>query len=173
MGDIILGVFILLTLGVSMMVIKVVSKFKSLLFWRTSFLFWFLMWAVFGVVAGVMNYESNNADGLSPVFFFIQSAACIMILFNRKKGLYLLVITLIFQIPVLETFGFRYHSQTMMSISFYFDWVHNFDVEPGSYLVLKMNPPSTGALSVSDGLNLFPMLIIFIISKLFKSHSHE
>ncbi len=168
MGDLILSLFILLTLVLSMMVIKVVSKFKSLLFWRTSFLFWFFMWSAFGVVAGVMNYEDNNIDWFSPVFFFLQSAACIMILFNFKKGIYLFIFTLIFQIPTLETFGFRYHSQTVMSIDIYFDWVHNFDIEPGSYFILIMEPPPKGALSVADGLNLFPMLIIFIISRFFK-----
>jgi hypothetical protein len=172
MGDIILSVFILLTLGLSPMVIKVFSGFRPLSFWRTSFLFWFFMWSAFGVVAGVMNYEDNNIDWFSPVFFFLQSVACIMILFNLKKGIYLFIFTLIFQIPILESFGFRYHSQTVMSINIYFDWVHNFDIEPGSYFILIMEPPSKGALSVADGLNLFPMLIIFFISKLFKYNNH-
>ncbi len=172
MWDIILGFFIALSFTPFLLLTKLYSKYRAISVKYTTLVLWFCMWSIFGFIVGIKSNENLLSNWINPAFFFIQSLACILILLNFKFGKTLLVLSLIFQIPVLKTTEWQYHNQTMMSITIYFDWLNNFNIEPGSYLKLYKRTTKGNTLLDANGFNVFPLIFIYYYLKFYKSKSN-
>ena len=77
-------------------------------------------------------------------------------------GLPLLILTLALQIPIMHTPGFSYHSQTVVSVNIDYYLGKFWDIEPGSYVHFIYFKEKTTTDKFSFGLNLIPLLAIYI-----------
>jgi len=168
MGDIIAGLFLIILTFVLFGLYRIFTR-KSLN--KKSLTGFLSLLLVIGSIIGQLITYFNKQSQIEnyPIsfkliflFFLTQTFASIIYFKFPKFGRLLLTITLLLQIPIIHSLHCSYHNQTLFSFN-----VNNlprktFDLEPGSYVHYIYIAPEKLNNTFSLGVNLVPILIIFI-----------
>ncbi len=117
-----------------------------------------------------LRYDHPDTFFLSITFFIMQTIASIWYFKAERVGRYLLIFTLLLQVPIMRSPNLSYSNQTLFSFELYKYPGKWWDIEPGSYVyfiyfdIEEFELENTNRKS-GFGLNLIPLLTIAVLLK--------
>ncbi len=134
---------------------------------------WFVVASMWGVIALFLNdaRAESNITFMKLVYFIIQCFSCLIYFIKPRSGILLFMLTLLVQIPILDTKNLTYRNQTLVSINFRNYPSKIIDIEPGSYIVYLEHKNKDSWKQTSSGINLIPCLIIVLLFRNSKTNS--
>lgn len=180
MGDIIFTLFLLLLILFVFVLYHFFTRKKIEQRSLTQFISILLViGGIIGIALSGFNERLRNDHpyvySITLVFFITQTLAALMYLTNVKLGLPLLILTLVFQAPIIHSSNFSFSNQTLFSVRIQ-TYPGNWDIEPGSYLHFvywKSDFIDVHSFDEKYGLNLVPLLLITILWRKEKQRKKE
>lgn len=165
MGDIILGIFLLILIFGGLLLFRLLKKKKQKKVRLIEYLnLTVTVGGLIGILTTACDKEFYNhyptAFWLTILFFSIQITASILYEKFPRIGLIALVFTFMLQTPIVSSLHGSYRNQTLISINVGDNELKAIDFEPGSYVFYISLKPDTFNESVRFGINLIPILII-------------
>lgn len=125
------------------------------------------MLTIFGSLLGILitalDSETQTyhpvAGRLSLAFFIVQAIGCVLYFRYKAAGVALLVLTFLFQLPILHGIHYDYLNQTLFSVRIDLGAIKVFDVEPGSYIHYVNMSDYAMQEEFSWGINLVPVFM--------------
>ena len=165
MGDIILGIFILILIFGGLLLFRLQKKKKQKKVRLIEYInLTITVGGLIGILTTACDKEFYNhyttVFWLTIIFFSIQTTTSFFYDKLKRIGLVILILSCMLQTPIIRGLHYSFRSQTLMSINIGDNQLKAIDFEPGSYVHYINLEPDTLNNSVRFGINLLPLLII-------------
>ena len=162
MGDIILGIFILVLIFGGLLLFRLLKKKKVRLIEYINLTI--TVGGLIGILTTAFDKEFYNhyttVFWLTIIFFTIQTTTSFYYDKFKRIGIVLLILSFALQTPIIRGLHYSFRSQTLMSINIGDNELKTIDIEPGSYVHYIYIEPETLNKNVRFGINLIPVLFI-------------
>lgn len=165
MGDIILGIFLLILIFGGVLLFRLLKKKNQKNVRLIEYInLTITIGGLIGILTTACDEEFYNhyttIFWLTIIFFAIQTTTSFFYGKIKRIGLVILIISCMLQTPIIRGLHYSFSSQTLMSINIGDNQLKAIDFEPGSYVHYINIEPDTLTNSVHFGINLLPLLII-------------
>jgi len=165
MGDIILGIFLLILIFGALLLFRLLKRRKQK---KVRFIEYISLIIIVGGLIGILTTACNKEYytryptlfWLTILFYAIQTTASILYEKLPRIGLIALAFTFTLQIPIVSSLHGSYSNQTLISIRVGDNELKAIDFEPGSYVSYISFEPDIFNRPARFGINLIPILII-------------